>query len=85
MHPDGSLLFTGDLGGLGALWDLRIGKCILHFAGHVKSILSADFSANGFHLATGGSDNTVRLWDLRRKNCFYVLPAHIKLISQVKF
>ena len=53
--------------------------------GHVKGILSADFSANGFHLATGSSDNTVRLWDLRRKNCFYVLPAHIKLITSVKF
>ena len=46
-HPDGSLVATGDLGGIGQLWDLRSGKCIMPLVGHVKQILSIDFSPNG--------------------------------------
>lgn len=85
LHPDGSLVFTGDLGGYGMLWDIRIGRAILPITGHVKQILCSSFSSNGYHLATGSDDNTVRLWDLRRKNCFYIIPAHTKLISDVVF
>lgn len=85
LHPDGSLVFTGDLGGGGMLWDLRIGRAILPIVGHVKQILCSSFSSNGYHLATGSDDNTIRLWDLRRKNCFYIIPAHTKLISDVVF
>jgi len=44
LHPDGSLLFTGDLGGFGMIWDLRTGKGILPLVGHVKGIISCDFS-----------------------------------------
>ena len=67
------------------IWDLRLGKAILPIVGHVKQLLTSDFSSNGYHLATGSDDNTIRLWDLRRKNCFYVIPAHKSLISEVKF
>lgn len=28
IHPDGSLILTGDLGGDGMIWDLRTGKGI---------------------------------------------------------
>jgi U4/U6 small nuclear ribonucleoprotein PRP4 len=28
LHPDGSLIFTGDLGGDGMIWDLRTGRGI---------------------------------------------------------
>lgn len=48
MHPDGSILYTGDMGGQGALWDLRSGKNILMLNGHVKYILCADFHSNGY-------------------------------------
>lgn len=85
LHPDGSLLFTGDLGGFGMVWDLRIGRGILPLTGHVKGILSSDFSSNGHHLATGGDDNIIRIWDLRRKSGIERIPAHLKLISDVKF
>lgn len=85
LQPDGSLVFTGDLGGFGMLWDLRTGKSVLPITGHVKQILSSDFHCNGYHLATGSDDNTVRFWDIRRKNCINILPAHTKLISDVKF
>lgn len=48
-------------------------------------MLGADFSPNGYHLATGGEDNTCRIWDLRKRKTLYIIPAHANLISQVKF
>lgn len=48
-------------------------------------VLSADFSPNGYHLATGGEDNTCRIWDLRKRKTLYIIPAHANLVSQVKF
>jgi len=85
LHPDGSLFFTGDLGGSGMVWDLRTGKGIIPIIGHVKGILCADFSPNGYQLATGGDDNHMRLWDLRRRGPLERIPAHVKLVSDVKF
>lgn len=48
-------------------------------------VLGVSFSPNGYHLATGGEDNTCRIWDLRKRKSLYVIPAHSNLISQVKF
>lgn len=48
-------------------------------------VLGVSFSPNGYHLATGGEDNTCRIWDLRKKKSMYTIPAHSNLISQVKF
>lgn len=53
--------------------------------GHVKQLLTMDFSPDGFHLATGSDDHTVRIWDLRKRETVYTLPAHQSLISTVKF
>lgn len=53
---------------------------LIHF-----KVLGISFSPNGYHLATGGEDNTCRIWDLRKKKSFYTIPAHSNLISQVKF
>ena len=47
LHPDCSLVVTGDLVGNGRLWDLRTGHCIWDLVGHVKQILALDFSPNG--------------------------------------
>ena len=53
--------------------------------GHLKSILSLDFSPNGYQLATASEDNLVKIWDLRQSKCIYTIPAHKNLISKVKF
>ena len=77
--------FSGDLDAVGVLWDIRCGKPILPISGHHKTILSSDFSDDGYHLATGSKDNTVKIWDLRRRSCTNTLPIHTKLISWVKY
>ena len=85
VHPDGSLLYTGDFGSCGMIWDIRTGKAVLPLHGHVGKVLTSDFHMNGYHLVTGGNDNQLRFYDIRKKNCFKVLPAHNKLISHVEF
>lgn len=82
-HVDGSLLITGDLGGVALVWDLRTGKAIMHLRGHVKQLLSLSISPNGYTVASGSDDNTVRIWDLRRHGLIYTIPAHEKLVSSV--
>jgi WD40 repeat protein len=32
----------------GRVWDLRTGNCIMFLEGHLKPILSIDFSPNGY-------------------------------------
>ena len=49
-HPDGSLVGTGDLSGIGQIWDLRSGKVVYTMQGHVKRIVCGDFSPNGFQV-----------------------------------
>lgn len=55
------------------------------FDSFMFQVLSADFSPNGYHLATGGEDNTCRIWDLRKRKTLYIIPAHANLVSHVKF
>ena len=85
IHGDGSLVLSGDLGGVVRLWDLRSGKSIDSLRGHVGQVLSADFAGNGYLAATGGSDHTARIWDLRMRKSLFLIPAHQSLVSTVAF
>ena len=49
---DGSLLATGDMGGIIRLWDLRSGRCIMSFDQHIEGVLDLSFSFNGYLLAS---------------------------------
>jgi len=46
IHPDGSLILTGDLGGDGMIWDLRTGKGVYDFSVS-SSIVCSCFHPNG--------------------------------------
>jgi len=35
------------LDGFGRVWDLRTGRCIMFMEGHLRGVLSVDFSPNG--------------------------------------
>lgn len=84
IHKDGSLLFTGDLGGFGMLWDLRTGKGVYEIEAS-NSILCCNFHPNGFELAVGGRNNMINIFDLRRKKEIKAVPAHTKLISDLQY
>lgn len=61
-------------------------SCLMnHFIIFLFQVLGVSFSPNGYHLATGGEDNTCRIWDLRKRKSLYIIPAHSNLLSQVKF
>ncbi len=57
------------------VWDCRTGRNIFTCQGHVKAVLSLDFSPNGYLLATGSEDNTARVWDLRKRQVLSILPG----------
>lgn len=57
----------------------------IHMISSVFQVFGMSFSPNGYHLATGGEDNTCRIWDLRKRKSLYIIPAHASSISQVKF
>ena len=84
MHPDGSLIFTGDLGGWGMVWDLRTGKGVYEL-GTNNSILCSDFHPNGFELAIAGRNNLTEIFDLRRKSAIKTIPSHVKLVSSLQY
>merc|ERR1712159_216218 len=74
------------LDAVGRVWDLRNGKSLSVLRGHVKQILSVDFSPNGHHIVTGSDDRTVKAWDLRKNGeCLYTCPSHQGLISCVRY
>lgn len=83
-HPDGSLMATGDLGGIVRIWDLRSGRAIWGGDSHAKAVLAVDFNVNGYIMASSSMDNTIKIWDLR-KHTEYTIPAHDNLISAVRF
>lgn len=88
MHADGSLLVSGDLQGVGLLWDLRIGQNILQFTGGThqgNKLTCLQFLPTGYHLATAGDTNCVSIWDLRKQAILATVPAHNKMVSDVKF
>jgi hypothetical protein len=41
-------LFSSGMDAYGRVWDLRTGRCIMFLEGHLKPIISIDFSPNGF-------------------------------------
>lgn len=84
LHPDGSLLLTGDLDGDGMIWDLRTGKGAHEFECG-NSIVCACFHPNGFEFAVGGKNNMVDVFDLRRRKQVKAIPAHLKLVSGLTY
>ena len=68
-HPDGSLVLTCDSGGFLLLWDLRLGKKIQSFIGHVNN----------------GNDNMIKIWDIRKGKSLFTLTAHNDLITDFCF
>lgn len=53
----------------GRVWDCRTGRSIFTMEGHIKQILSLDFSPNGYHIVTGSDDHTCKVRCLGPSAC----------------
>ena len=84
-HQDGSLVITCDSGGFILLWDLRLGKRIQSFSGHVNSVQKCKFDNNTYQFFSCGNDNMMKVWDIRRGKCLYSLTAHNDMITDFCF
>ncbi len=84
-QDDGSLTATGGMDSFGRVWDLRTGQCIMFLEGHLKGIISIDWSPDGYHVFTGSLDNSCKVWDIRKRNIEYTIPAHTNIVSNVVY
>ena len=84
-HSDGSLVVTCDSGGFILLWDLRCGKKIQSFNGHVNNIIKCKFDNNSYQCFSCGNDNMIKIWDIRKGKCLNALSAHNDLITDFCF
>ena len=84
VHPDCSLLATGDLAGVARLWDLRSGRAVMGLDSHAQALLSMAFAPDGVRLATGAADHCVKMWDLRKRS-EATLAAHHSNVTAVRF
>ena len=80
-HEDGNLLITCDSGSFIYLWDLRCGRKIENFCGHVDSVQKCKFDANTYMFYSCSADNTIKIWDIRRGKYLYNLAAHNEIIT----
>jgi len=65
---------TGSKDGTAKLWEIKTGRKITEFRGHIGPIKSVDFSPDGNLVVTAGNDATVRVWD----PCKGINPTDLK-------
>jgi WD40 repeat protein/serine/threonine protein kinase len=63
LSPDGTLIATGEAGGILRLWSMEQGRELRTLDGHSADITQVRFLSNG-RLLSASTDKTVRLWDV---------------------
>ncbi|XP_047099131.1 notchless protein homolog 1 [Schistocerca piceifrons] len=51
-------------------------RCTSSLPGHAEAVISASFSPDGKHLASGSGDTTVRFWDIHTQTPHYTCKGH---------
>ena len=61
---DSRLLAARSLDSMTRVWDIATGHLLAWLKGHMNSVYSVAFSANGRELITGSLDKTLKYWDI---------------------
>ena len=62
-NPDGNVVVSGGIDGIGRVHDPNTGDLIATLVGHSQPITALDFSHDGTRLVTASGDRTARIWD----------------------
>ncbi len=63
--PDGHVVVSGGIDGVGRVHDVATGRLIATLVGHAQPITALDFSPDGTRLVTASGDRTARIWNPR--------------------
>jgi WD40 repeat protein len=88
VSPDGSLLASGDTGGIISLWRAETGTLVRRLEGHSKQITESAglaFSPSGRLLASASYDRMARVWDVQTGKTLQVLQGHDSNMKGVAF
>jgi WD40 repeat protein len=67
------------------IWDAATGKLLVTLKGQPRTVVAAEFSANGRLIATAGKDKTARVWDAATGEELFVLRGHENALYSVSF
>lgn len=72
---DDTLLATCSEDATCRLWDVEQGQELFCLDGHAEAVYSVEFSPDGTHVVSSGSDGKILIWDLRRFTVGEPVPA----------
>lgn len=73
------------LKGVAQLWELENGTLVREFGGHRDTLYDAEFSPDGWTLATAGYDRVIRLWQVSDGNLLRSIAVHNGAIFDLAF
>ncbi len=85
LSPDGATLIGAKGDAVARQWDLKSGREIRVFKGHLENVTCAAFSPDGKLLVTGSNDHTARTWDVATSQELKVLKGHADKLETVVF
>ncbi len=84
-NTNGSLLASGSMGNMVAIWDTKKRTLVDKLTGHDRFVLSVDYSSDDLWLASGSYDKTIILWDAASGKLVHRLVGHDERVLSLAF
>jgi len=65
ISPNGERIVSVGNDKLVKVWDLKTGKNVHSYAGHIEPILAVTITPNGKAIATGCRNDVIKIWAMR--------------------